>query len=178
MAETWDTWDEALKSKIVGYLNRRQAQQVARDTGHGILGAGEIANALGAGKTTVKKALVELAGEGRVRRLDFANGLFWQSINPLPWERGGSIEMKAKFDKSISACKDLNDLLTRAVALVKSWTPEQREAHFAAQKKAWVKAEMEFGDEGTRIVRPLSAMVFDRKSRTFSDLDTPTGPDA
>lgn len=43
-------------------------------------------------------------------------------------------------------------LLERAVALVASWTPEQREAHFAEQKRAWVAAEMATGDEGTRVI--------------------------
>lgn len=46
----------------------------------------------------------------------------------------------------------LNELLRQAVETMKSWTPEQREAHFEAQKKAWVAAEMAFGDEGTRVV--------------------------
>ncbi|EKY30602.1 hypothetical protein HMPREF0185_00181, partial [Brevundimonas diminuta 470-4] len=51
----------------------------------------------------------------------------------------------------------LNDLLRQAVETMKSWTPEQREAHFEAQKKAWVAAEMAFGDEGTRVVTALAS---------------------
>lgn len=39
--------------------------------------------------------------------------------------------------------------------IVQAWyarhTPEEIEAHFEAQKKAWVEAEMAFGDEGTRL---------------------------
>jgi len=49
--------------------------------------------------------------------------------------------------------ESLNDLLRRAVDTMKSWTPEQREAHFEAQKKAWVAAEMAWGDEGTRVIQ-------------------------
>lgn len=51
----------------------------------------------------------------------------------------------------------LSDLLRQAVDTMKSWTPEQREAHFEAQKKAWVAAEMAFGDEGTRVVTALAS---------------------
>lgn len=51
----------------------------------------------------------------------------------------------------------LDDLLRKAVETMKSWTPEQREAHFEAQKKAWVAAEMAFGDEGTRVLTTLAS---------------------
>lgn len=51
----------------------------------------------------------------------------------------------------------LDDLLRQAVETMKSWTPEQREAHFEAQKKAWLAAEMAFGDEGTRVVTALAS---------------------
>jgi hypothetical protein len=47
----------------------------------------------------------------------------------------------------------LKALIERALAWIESLTPEQREEHFAAQKKSWVAAEMAFGDEGTRVVR-------------------------
>lgn len=53
----------------------------------------------------------------------------------------------------------LDDLLRKAVETMNSWTPEQREAHFEAQKKAWVAAEMAFGDEGTRVVTPPAAAL-------------------
>lgn len=45
---------------------------------------------------------------------------------------------------------DLNELIERAKARLAGLTPEEREGHFAAQRKAWVAAEMAFGDEGTR----------------------------
>ena len=51
----------------------------------------------------------------------------------------------------------LDELLRQAVETMKSWTPEQREAHFEAQKKAWVAAEMAFGDEGTRVITALAS---------------------
>ena len=53
----------------------------------------------------------------------------------------------------------LDDLLRQAVETMKSWTPEQREAHFEAQKKAWVAAEIAFGDEGTRVVTSPTAVL-------------------
>lgn len=41
--------------------------------------------------------------------------------------------------------------------VVSAWydahSPEEIAAHFEAQKKSWVAAEMAFGDEGTRVVR-------------------------
>ena len=45
------------------------------------------------------------------------------------------------------------EMKDRVAAWYASHTPEEIEAHFEAQKKAWVKAEMAFGDEGTREVR-------------------------
>lgn len=58
----------------------------------------------------------------------------------------------------------LDDLLRQAVETMKSWTPEQREAHFEAQKKAWVAAEMAFGDEGTRVITALASGSGDQLS--------------
>ena len=48
----------------------------------------------------------------------------------------------------------LGDLLEQASEMMAKWTPEERAAHFEAQKKAIVAAEMAFGDEGTRIASP------------------------
>jgi hypothetical protein len=49
---------------------------------------------------------------------------------------------------------ELQAAFARAKAWLDGLTPEEREAHFDAQKKSWVKAEMAFGDEGTRVVTP------------------------
>ena len=49
----------------------------------------------------------------------------------------------------------MDDLLKQASEMMAKWTPEERAAHFDAQKKAIVAAEMAFGDEGTRAVTTL-----------------------
>lgn len=46
----------------------------------------------------------------------------------------------------------LKELLDRAVAHFRSLPKEEQERQFEAQKKAWVAAEMEMGDEGTRVI--------------------------
>lgn len=77
--------------KITAHLLKMQQRGVERDTGHGILSAREIGLAVGIETKECRALLVSLAVAGRVRRLDFANGLFWQSVNPLPWEPGGEM---------------------------------------------------------------------------------------
>jgi len=45
----------------------------------------------------------------------------------------------------------LSEAFERAWLWLASLSPEEREAHFEMQRKAWVKAEMAIGDEGTRV---------------------------
>lgn len=46
--------------------------------------------------------------------------------------------------------EELNAAFKRANDWFNSLTPEQQAEHRAAQRKAWVEAEMAIGDEGTR----------------------------
>lgn len=49
--------------------------------------------------------------------------------------------------------KPIDQLLKEAVEAFKAMTPEEQDAHLEAQKKSWVRAEMEIGDEGTRAMK-------------------------
>lgn len=46
--------------------------------------------------------------------------------------------------------KPMDRLVQAAVEALRAMTPEERREHFEAQKRSWVRAAMEMGDEGTR----------------------------
>lgn len=81
-------------------------------------------------------------------------------VRLLSQEAPGWTEADCRFLPSESAGgNDLNELIEKAKQRVASMTPAERAAHFEAQRKAWVAAEMSFGDEGTRAV-PAAAPAF------------------
>jgi hypothetical protein len=54
---------------------------------------------------------------------------------------------------------ELDELLAQARTYWDSLSPEEQRAQLDAQAKAWVKAEMAFGDEGTRVVIAPQALA-------------------
>lgn len=46
--------------------------------------------------------------------------------------------------------KPMDRLLKAAFEAIRAMTPEERREAIEAQKRSWVRAEMEMGDEGTR----------------------------
>lgn len=81
-----------VEQRVVDLLERWQAKDLAADTGHGYRSAREIAGALGLTKGEGRAILDKLSSDGRIKRVDFSNGVAWKSLTPLPWERGGVME--------------------------------------------------------------------------------------
>jgi len=84
---------EDLAARAVSLLDRWMARRQNDDDLPDFHHTGEIANALSVNKGTARRVLDELFAQGRVRRLDFSNGIAWRSVNPLPYEPGGSIDL-------------------------------------------------------------------------------------
>ncbi len=78
------------EDRIIALLDRWQARELARDTGHGSSTARDIAQAVGIPKRDCRPILEVMAEEGRIKKEVVSNGHFWRSIKPLPWEPGGS----------------------------------------------------------------------------------------
>lgn len=81
----------ALAGQAVAILDRWMARCAKDDDQPHHHHTGKIANALGVNKGTARRLLDDLADQGRIKRLDFANGIAWRSVNPLPHEPGGTI---------------------------------------------------------------------------------------
>lgn len=67
-------------------------------------------------------------------------------------EQIGDFEMPGT--REIRDNAELDRLLAIAKAKWDAMTPVEREAMLKAQRDNYVKAEMAFGDEGTRVVKP------------------------
>ena len=87
--------------KICKHLDLMQQREVQKDTGHGIRSAREIGLAVGLPTKEVRVILTHMAEQGLVLRLDYDNGLFWRSKNPLPWESGGELAEKYKREQEM-----------------------------------------------------------------------------
>lgn len=87
---------------IVAWLLKIQRRQLANDTGDGCMAAGLIWNYLKdrtaepLSKTATRKLLNRMADEGLIRKMVYANATLYRSINPLPWEPGGSWPKEAR----------------------------------------------------------------------------------
>lgn len=79
-----------VERKVVAWLLKMQRRQVIADTGHGIMSARDVGQAHGLDKKAAATVLQHLADGGHIRRLDYASGTFWRTLNPLPWEPGGA----------------------------------------------------------------------------------------
>ena len=53
---------------------------------------------------------------------------------------------------NIKSSPELLAALERAKAWMDSLTPEEREAHFAEQRRAWVESEMKWDEDATVVV--------------------------
>src|SRR4051812_42881671 len=84
---------EDLADRAVMLLDRCMERRIKNDEKPDLRHTSEIANALGVNKGTARRLLDDLFAQGRIRRLDFSNGIAWQSVNPLPWEPGGVIDL-------------------------------------------------------------------------------------
>jgi hypothetical protein len=98
---------DRIAAKVVDLLKKAQERDLRKDTGHGYRSAREIAGAVGLRPAEARTLLHSLADAGRVRKLDAANGLFWRSITPLPWEPGGTMAIAAAREAELWA-GDLN----------------------------------------------------------------------
>lgn len=128
--------------RIVDRLERWQKGDVAKDTGHGYRSSREIREALGIPKAEIRAVLDKLAADGRIKRVDFTNGLAWRSVTPLPWE----IPAKPKVQKPFVAAKPTFILQRQAIDCgrrywfdVETFTDEARA--FAALRCARASAE-------------------------------------
>lgn len=95
---------------IVDVLLSAQQKGLERDDSHGILSARQVGERVGLKPKEARELLVSLAAAGRVRRFDAANGLFWRTTNPLPWEPGGKWPGQAE--------RELRELQVRLASLV------------------------------------------------------------
>lgn len=78
------------RDAIVRVLAKRQARQLSNDSGHGYMHTKELGAAVGLSKSEARPVLEEMAQAGLIRKEQFTNSLSWRSINPLPWEPGGT----------------------------------------------------------------------------------------
>lgn len=62
------------------------------------------------------------------------------------------------------ASDKLNDAVKNAVDAFNKLTPAEQEEHLKKQRESWVRGEMGFGDEGTRVVLVQSAQDFGKKT--------------
>lgn len=90
---------DAIADKIVSYLFSVQQRELQRDTGHGYCTTKQIAQHTGQSPAECRTLLRDMATEGHIQCFDCANGVFWRSVNPLPWEEGGSLQReRARLD--------------------------------------------------------------------------------
>jgi hypothetical protein len=88
--------------RIIAWLDKVQARDVRKDDGYGIRSAKQIAQAVGLDKSTCRELLTQLAADGRVLRCDHINGVFWRSMNPLPWEVGGEAWKRQQYEAEVA----------------------------------------------------------------------------
>lgn len=111
---TTATGYQPMSDKIVAHLLKMQQRQVRRDTGHGILSAREIAQAVGMEAKACRTLLREMSADGLIRFHDRLNGHFWSSKNPLPWEPGG--EMAVEHERIAAAWRQPLTVIVQSVS--------------------------------------------------------------
>lgn len=82
---------DATQKRIVELLDRWQLDDLRKDTGHGYRSTKHLALCVGLERKACRALLEQMAAAGLIQRHDFANGLVWRSVNPLPWEVGGAM---------------------------------------------------------------------------------------
>lgn len=113
---------------IVAHLLKMQQRQLRNDSGHGYCTAKDIAQVIRASPITARTVLHRLADEGLIRREVFINGIFWRSINPLPWEPGGKwpgqVERKLRdLEQRLAETESKAKELRRAIDKLRSPDP-------------------------------------------------------
>jgi hypothetical protein len=88
-------------TRIVQHLRTMQVRELEKGTGHGYRSAKEVGQAVGLPTAEARSLLSEMACVGLVRRMDFSNGLFWRSTDPLPWEPGGATYKQAALEREM-----------------------------------------------------------------------------
>jgi hypothetical protein len=90
-----------VEQKIVAFLDKVQKTEVRKDTGNGYRSAKQVGLQVGIATNEARTRLAAMAEAKLIRRCEFSNGLFWSSINPLPWEPGGAGYEAAKREQEL-----------------------------------------------------------------------------
>lgn len=107
-----------VEEKVAAWMLKQQVRGLQRDTGHGFVSAREVAAAFDMKKGDARIMLERMAGSGKVLKMQFTNGLFWRTANPLPWEPGGAWPPGCVLDGP--AAPDTVEALLRDLAALKT----------------------------------------------------------